>query len=147
MPITPDEIVNKQGLFWSKVFQPSPYSCWEWEGGVIPDGYGLFRFEDHHQLVHRLAYRWLVGEVPNGLELDHLCRNRICVNPLHLEAVTHRINLLRGRSLAAQNARKIDCKRGHPLSGENLWTHNGQRLCRECRRAATRRWREARHAA
>lgn len=138
--------VSVEEIFWSRVDRPSPYCCWEWLAGKTPEGYGMFHGGlGKNRLVHRLAYEWLVGPIPEGLNLDHLCRNTLCVNPLHLEPVTQRINVLRGKGLAAQNARKTHCKRGHPLN--EAWVYRGQRLCRVCRNAATRRWKEARRGA
>lgn len=88
--------------------------------------------------AHRVGYELYVGKIPDGLMLDHLCRNRCCVNPKHLEPVTNLENVRRG--IAAQRNREIrlamtHCKRGHPLSGDNLYINpgSGQRVCRSCR--------------
>ena len=86
--------------------------------------------------AHRVVYEILVGPIPVGLELDHLCRNRACVNPDHLEPVTTRTNLLRGYSPWACRARQTHCKRGHEFTPENTYgTGDGRRYCRTCRRA------------
>lgn len=83
--------------------------------------------------VHRVVYELEYGPIPEGRELDHLCRNRACVNPKHLEIVSHRENCLRGVAPAAQNARKTHCKYGHPLSGGNLHMRkDGGRMCLAC---------------
>ena len=85
------------------------------------------------------AYRAMVGEIPGGLVLDHLCRNVLCVNPSHLEPVTNRENILRGVGITAQNAQKTQCKWGHPFSGENLFVRpDGERMCRACMRRRDR---------
>src|SRR5580765_9084 len=84
-------------------------SCWNWQGSISPKGYGRFR-ASQGSLAHRYAYELLIGRVPEGLILDHPCRNLKCVNPAHLEPVTHRVNLLRGVGIAAICARKIHCK-------------------------------------
>jgi hypothetical protein len=120
--------------------------CWEWQYNLV-NGYGqhhvnirrIDREAGRRQkavLAHRFAYEFLVGPIPGGLTLDHLCRNRACVNPAHLEPVTHRVNILRGVGLAANNARKTHCRHGHLLAGDNVrLTATGERVCRTCRRA------------
>lgn len=88
--------------------------------------------------AHRAAYiRWK-GEIEPGLVIDHICRERRCVNPDHLEAVTNRLNILRGVGATAINARKTHCKRGHEFTPENTWVYQGMRRCRECGRIANR---------
>jgi hypothetical protein len=83
--------------------------------------------------AYRITYETLVGPVPNGLELDHLCRVRACVNPGHLEPVTHRVNTLRGETVAARNARATHCPAGHPYDEVNTYADRlGRRSCREC---------------
>lgn len=93
--------------------------------------------------AHRLAYEELRGPIPSGLELDHKCRVRGCVNPWHLEPVTTAENIRRGIGRPAENARKAVCLRGHPLSGDNLYRSPsglGGRRCRSCRRGTWRQW-------
>lgn len=85
--------------------------------------------------VHRLVYVWLVGEIPDRFDIDHLCKTRNCVNPAHLEAVSRRENLLRGDTTVAVNAAKTHCKRGHEFNEENtVWRVVRHRECRQCRR-------------
>jgi hypothetical protein len=94
--------------FWNKIDKRED-GCWIWTAFLHSDGYGRFHTKDANRktigrLVHRITYEELVGPIPEGLELDHLCRNRACCNPEHLEAVTHRVNVQRGE--AGQYQRK-----------------------------------------
>jgi len=110
--------------------------CWVWKGTLEKNtGYGKITINVKSEYAHRVAYIHWNGEVPKGLELDHLCRNKNCVNPSHLEAVTHYENNLRGISPAAINAKKTHCMRGHEFAGDNLIIalKSGARLCRICK--------------
>lgn len=100
--------------------------CWEWTAGLKDGGYGQFRVKGlSSRLAHRLIYQVFVELVPDHLTCDHLCRNRLCVNPFHIEIVTGAVNVLRSESFVAVNARKTHCLRGHPLSGSNLSIRRG----------------------
>lgn len=114
--------------------------CWQWTGNKHPDnGYARIWFDRHDdRLAHRVAYEWAKGPIPEGLVLDHLCRNRSCVNPSHLEPVTSVENVMRGESAWAINARKTHCLRGHPFSDENTRVYGGMRHCLECGRIRKR---------
>jgi hypothetical protein len=113
--------------------------CWEWTGALNSKGYGTYSVGGKTKIAARFAYEHFVGPIPDGLELDHLCRNVLCVNPAHLEAVTHRENMLRGHNASAINARKTHCPKGHPYSEENTYRNpEGQRYCRICGRARNR---------
>lgn len=124
--------------FWAKVTTgavpsraPQLGPCEQWIAYRNADGYGIFERVG----AHLWAYRHFVGPVPDGCELDHLCRNRGCVRIDHLDPVPHRENVLRGNGLAAQQARRTHCKRGHPLSGKNVRVRsNRKRDCLTCER-------------
>ena len=114
--------------------------CWIWQRTVDPAGYPYITKDRRKQLAHRVFYETQIGSIPPGLTLDHLCRQRDCVNPDHLEPVTMRENVLRGDTHAARNAGKTHCKHGHPFAGDNLHvTPSGYRVCRECKRVECRR--------
>lgn len=133
---------RREEYFWSRVHRGAPSECWEWAGPVNEHGYGQTGRSvapDAGGLAHRIAYWILVGPVPDGLVLDHLCRNRRCVNPGHLEPVTQRENVLRGRGPVSRNAAKTHCPKGHPYDEANTyWTTSGGRQCKTCHREAER---------
>jgi len=127
--------------FWSMVDKCGPDDCWLWVGPTQPpkptaiSAYGYFDLDNGRRLsAHRVSYILQNGHLLDDLVIDHLCRNSSCVMPDHLDAVTTVENFMRCMSPPAKNARKTHCKRGHELSGNNLWKHNGKRHCRECRR-------------
>jgi len=119
-------------------FEVSPSGCWLWTGPVDSRGYG----RHGAPLAHRLVYEILIGPIPNDMELDHLCRIPRCVNPSHLEPVTHAENVRRGEVGAINRARQkalTVCKRGHEFTPENTRIdRRGDRSCRECSRALHR---------
>lgn len=116
--------------FWEKVSTPTPDGCWLWTGGTSIDGYGTFGLTKSKKTVrsHRWAYEALVGAIPEGLTLDHLCRNTLCVNPAHLEPVTSVVNVQRGKALITH------CPHGHPYDSENTYHWRGHRICKACQR-------------
>lgn len=119
--------------FWAKVEVTD--GCWTWSGHIKQSGYGAFGVRNREVRVHRFAYELLVGPIPDGLVIDHLCRNKLCVRPDHLEAVTQRENAMRGMSPIAIAHRTNVCKRGHKLTPENVYVSaRGCRACRACTR-------------
>lgn len=127
--------------FFSKIIVNPKTQCWEWSG-TKRSGYGRITTGGVRGSVvsaHRFSYEHHIGPIPAGLVLDHICQNRSCCNPSHLEPVTNRENILRGTGIAAKNASKVFCKRGHLLAGENLFVQaNGARGCCQCRRDYSR---------
>lgn len=128
---------NKLKRFFSKVLlSNNKYDntfCWEWTGGLTHDGYGRFK-DKTTKVAHKWYYEYMIQKIPNGLTLDHLCRNRKCVNLKHLQIVTMRENILRGVGLAAKNNKKTHCPKGHEYNKENTYFISGKRVCGICRR-------------
>ena len=127
--------ISPSERFWGKVEITS--TCWLWNGSRNWTGYGMFSIGHQHILAHRFAYMTLIGLIPEGLELDHLCRTPACVCPEHLEPVTHKENTHRGfMALGGHpNSRKTHCKNGHPFLGEHVRiTTAGSRRCLTCKR-------------
>lgn len=120
--------------------------CIEWIASLNGSGYGTFNAGPENSVVaHRWSYEYHYGPIPSGQVLDHLCRNRACVSPEHLECVTTRMNLLRGVGVGQANTKKTHCPAGHPYSGDNLYippSRANNRMCRTCRRAQARRTEE-----
>lgn len=133
--------------FWNKVDKGSdPNGCWLWMGIRINSGYGRIMSEGRHQLVHRVSYQLAVGSIPPDMVIDHLCRNRLCVNPQHLEPVTQHENNQRAipfMSAAAKKRHKeapplTHCPSGHPYTPDNIYIVAGRRRCKTCQKARTR---------
>jgi len=101
--------------------------CWIWWGASLSNGYGKVTVNYKTLLVHRFVYESLIGPIPEGLQLDHVCENKLCVNPAHLEPVTCKINMER------RSASKTHCINGHPYIEENIYIRkDGRRQCRVC---------------
>lgn len=119
--------------------RPDLGPCWQWTGHLDCNGYGLFKItEGNRVLAHRYWFKILAGEIPGGLVLDHLCRNRRCVNPAHLEPVTNRTNTLRGESPTAVAYVAGRCFRGHALVHGNVYRVGHSRTCRTCNLVSTK---------
>ena len=127
--------------FFSKVEEVES-GCWEWQAGGNGVGYGVFHpTREKKVLSHRWCYEHIIGKIPEGLYLDHLCRNRGCCNPEHLEPVTHRENILRGKNPPADNKVKTHCINGHEFNKENTYVWQGERTCRSCANSRQKRYR------
>ena len=135
--------------FWSKVNKDGPVPdyaphlgpCWMWLGAPKQEGYGDFLLHGKVEYAHRVAYEWLVRPIPDGLQIDHLCRVRICVNPAHLEPVPSRVNTMRGdnpRLTSERGRSKTHCDHGHEFTEANTYWHEGHRKCKACFAERTR---------
>lgn len=115
--------------------------CWEWTAAKT-GGYGVVQFNGRVQRAHRVVYEALIAKIPDHLESDHLCRNRSCVNPRHIEPVTSVVNNARSDSASAKHARQTHCHRGHQFTEANTYLrkrgHKTERFCRECMRERDR---------
>lgn len=125
-----DAVAAREPRFWSRVDKSGPNGCWLWQGRTGSDGYGLVTNGYRNQLrAHRAAYAYMVGPIPDGLTIDHLCRVRACVNPAHLEPVTAIENSRRAATFVAYQ--RTQCRLGHPLPRHIPGRH---RSCVSCAR-------------
>jgi hypothetical protein len=125
--------------FWQRVEKTD--SCWLWLSFINDRGYGQVWHDGNNKKAHRVAYELAKGPIPEGYEIDHLCKIRHCVNPDHLEPVTHYENCQRG-DLGIRNRQKTHCKWGHEFTVENTYIkkYNGLRDCIACRQRRVREW-------
>lgn len=129
---------------WACITVGAPNACWPFTGSLDSNGYGQHYFDGRLHQAHRVAYELTKGPIAPGLHLDHLCRNRRCCNPHHLEPVTCRENVNRS---PVHNGARTHCPQGHPYSGDNLRIYRGARYCRACIRADARARKQSRRNA
>lgn len=127
-----DEQTKKK--FYERIVVDNDTRCWNWVGARTSSGYGNLLIDGKNFVAHRVSYELHRGRIPDGLNLDHLCRNRACVNPDHLDPVTQRVNLLRGETIPSKHAAKTHCPSGHEYIAENTAIYNGSRYCKTCRK-------------
>lgn len=138
--LRPNRWMTAEERFSARVRIPDDRTrCWEWTGSLGTYGYGHLNVNGRHVKAHRWSYERSVGPIPPGLQIDHLCRNRACVNPAHMEPVTTRENILRGTGFSAINSRKTHCPKGHRYETEGRVRARGDRECRECDRTRHRK--------
>lgn len=137
--------------FWDHVSFPIldgceflPDDCWEWSASKNGGGYGRMHYTGNGAITslaaHRIGYEIVIGSIPDGLYLDHLCRNPGCVNPYHLEPVTNRVNVMRGAT--GEFAARQECIWGHPKEGNLYQNPSGSKGCVVCLRASKQRYKE-----
>jgi HNH endonuclease len=134
-PMPTEEVLQK---LWDRMvdkFDIHENGCWVWNRTISSQGYGRLGRTGTTNFAHRISYWFHVGGIPEGLDLDHKCRCRACINPSHLEPVTNKVNAQRGRA-GAHNREKTECAKGHAFDSRNTGVRaNGTRYCRECLRA------------
>lgn len=137
--------------FWAKIDVRGADECWPWLASIHGLGYGQFNTSKRIMNAHIVAFELSnKKEVPAGLEVDHRCRNRLCMNPNHLEPVTKKENILRGFSPMAIQARQTSCIYGHPFTPENTYWYGkkkNHRMCLKCKARRDREWRARKRAA
>ena len=137
-----ERFTNKIRISITRFYEGTP--CWEWTATISPSGYGMFHYDGNMMPAHRFSYMYSKGKLNPQMDIDHLCRNRACTNPDHLQQVPHKENVLRGIGLAAINKRKTHCKRGHEFTPENtIKGRNNARHCRECHKIHVKKYEQS----
>ena len=128
--------------FWEKVLKTE--TCWLWTSANIGGKYKYGHFTVNYKQVyaHRLSYELLVGQIPPNMTIDHLCNNKLCVNPEHMEVVTLQENIRRRDPFNRKYTKKTHCKRGHEFNEENTYYYKNSRNCRKCLNIATKKYRK-----
>jgi hypothetical protein len=129
---------------WEKINKTA--TCWNWTGHIRQGGYGEIMIKGKKYRAHRLVYETLKEKIPDGLVLDHLCRNRKCVNPEHLEVVTQVENVIRGEGIGMRMKRRTHCIRGHLFAGHTLKQskkNNPYRICKICKSIRQKKWKDS----
>lgn len=134
--MSPELSPKSSQRFWDKVEKSD--GCWLWTATKTPLGYGHFWHEGRMRGAHRFAYEDTVGAIPEGQTIDHVCKNRGCVNPAHMEVVSLRENILRSDNPQARNKRKTSCPRGHQYKAVQQGKRQGERYCPTCLRERAR---------
>lgn len=149
MAFSLDKISNTRlAIFWSKVRILDMSTCWEYLGGTSLQGYGRVRIDNVSYYSHIVAYTFIKGEIPEGYEIDHICRNRACVNPGHLRAVKPYLNIIENsEGVAAKNSKKTQCSKGHQYVEGSYYEskkNNGRvsRVCKICTRTYNKNYRK-----
>lgn len=133
------QVLEPEVRFWRHVMPEPNSGCWLWMASLDGRGYGQINRGDGRPIrAHRLSYEMHKGPIPDGMDLDHKCRVRCCVNPDHLEPVTRQVNILRGESHVARQSRQTHCKNGHEYIAENTVRYRNKRQCRTCSNALRR---------
>ena len=128
-----------ESKFWDKV-EITNY-CWNWAAATTRGNYGIFGTGNKLEIAHRVSYKLHKGEIPEGLVIDHLCSNTLCVNPAHLEAVTQKENVMRGIGIGSKNSKKTHCPQGHEYDEDNTYIDpRNRRRCIECGRIKSRQY-------
>lgn len=124
--------------------------CWEWQGSIGSSGYGRISINSKQWLAHRYSYTLFIGDIPDDLVIDHLCRNKICVNPAHLEVVEHGENTRRGEvglATGRKQRAKTHCPKGHLYAGSNILKSSTGRRCRACQNERSREYQRKKRSA
>jgi len=136
-------MTHKDFVRWSNRIVEGEYGCWIWTGTDNGNDYPTSNVGSKQVYVYKEMYEYLKGPIPYGKEPDHICRIRKCINPAHIEPVTHRENMKRGKTIIARQIQSKTCPNGHPYSGVN---NRGDRICHPCYAEVARAYRQHKKA-